>query len=100
MRETASGAVESSVGRSGQQWLARSRAAELLLESAGGVLGVVADDLVGAGALDRREQFEGHAALINPAVASGGAHHGVLAADVVGRDRHIEACPRTGNHVQ
>src|SRR5713226_4705879 len=41
-------------------------------EPARGVFGVVGEDDVRAGALNRREDFQNHALLVHPAIAGGG----------------------------
>src|SRR5712692_5504852 len=52
------------------------------LQPARGVLGVVGEDNVRAGAPDGREDFQHDALLVQPAVARSGLHHGIFPADV------------------
>src|SRR5512132_1522608 len=49
----------------------------------GGVLRVVREDQIGAGAPDRGEHLEHDGAFVEPAVLGGRLHHRVLARDVV-----------------
>ena len=53
--------------------------------------GEVGEDDVGAGPLDRREVLEGDGVVVDPAVGGGGLDHRVLAADVVRRERDVDA---------
>src|SRR5438876_1568544 len=63
---------------------------EHLSQSPRGILRVVRDDDIGAGAFDRRQTLQHRAPLVQPAVSGGRLQHRVLAADLVGRGRIAE----------
>ena len=67
---------------------ARSRLA-VLAEHPRGVHRPVAEDDVGAGAVDRGEDLEHRGVAVDPALGGGGLDHGVLAGDVVRRHRDV-----------
>src|SRR3990172_9582628 len=71
----------------GTPWSAERSAPLRRCEPAGGVLRVVREHEVGAGAADRGEGLEHGLALVEPAVQRGGLQHRVLAAHVVGGHR-------------
>ena len=80
--------------------LAASGAWASVAKPSGGVLGVVGDDDVGAGAADRGQGLEHGGALVEPAGGRGGLDHRVLAADVVGGDRHARRVLHAADDVE
>ena len=66
----------------------------------GDVLGVVGDHDVGAGAADAGQRLEHGGALVEQSALGGGLEHGVLAADVVGRDGHARGLLDAADDVQ
>src|SRR5207237_6269350 len=70
------------------------------IQPRGEVLRPVAEDEVGARALDRRQRLERRLPLVEPAAPRGRLHHRVLAGDVVGADRHVERLARGANHIE
>ena len=59
-------------------------------QQASRLAGVVGQDDVRAGALDRGQHLQNRALAVDPALLGRGHEHGVLAADVVGRQRDAE----------
>ncbi len=68
----------------------RRRTQRVSGEQPGGLGGPVGEHDVGAGAADRGERLEDRRLAVDPAVGGGGLDHGVLAGDVVRRDRDVD----------
>ena len=71
----------------------RRRVSEEPDEQRGGLGGPVGEDDVGAGPSDAGERLQDRRLPVDPAAGGGGLDHGVLAGDVVGRDRHVDRVP-------
>src|SRR5690348_18459067 len=71
-----------------------------MLKPAGSIFGVIGEDDRGASALNAGEDFECDAFFVHPAVTSGGFHHRVFAAYVVGGDGNVEALANTLDYIQ
>ncbi len=72
----------------------------LLLQCFYGFACVVGDDDVCARAFDAHERFHHHALFIYPAALGGGLDHRVLARDMIGSQRKIEAVAHGAQYVQ
>src|SRR5258708_38013074 len=61
-----------------------------LLQPACCVLGMIREDDIGAGALNRRETFEDGTLFVEPFISRRCLDHGIFAAHVVRRHRHVK----------
>src|SRR3954447_26995204 len=60
------------------------------IECLGHLTGQIGEDHVGAGPSDRGQMLQRHGGPVDPAPLGRRLQHRVLAADVIGRDRHVD----------
>src|SRR5205823_13094583 len=70
------------------------------LEPARQLLRPVRDHEIGAGALDRSQRLECRGTFVEESLRCGSLHHRVLARDVVGGERQVEALACCAKHVE
>src|SRR4051794_37128994 len=86
--------------RNGPRTLPGSIIVRLFYQPSSGFDGMVGENAVGPGALDRRENLHGDLALVNPTALGGGLDHGEFARHVVGRDRYAKSLFDSANDIE